>query len=131
MKAKLLAVLVTSLVSMSSMAVTFDYRHEMRDTTSANYQDRLLISNRFDNGFGLYMEAKWKQHGNDTTPNKPYDEPVSNGTEVTASYLYKFDKTFGLEAGLNFVSDSNSSKYLPYIKGTANITDSLYYGLRY
>ncbi|MCW2485053.1 porin [Candidatus Symbiopectobacterium sp. NZEC127] len=131
MKAKLLAVLVTSLVSMSSMAVTFDYRHEMRDTTSANHQDRLLISNRFDNGFGLSMEAKWKQHGNDTTPNKPYNEPVSNGTEVTASYLYKFDKTFGLEAGLNFVSDSNSSKYRPYIKGTANITDSLYYGLRY
>lgn len=131
MKAKLLAVLVTSLVSMSTMAVTIDYRHEMKDTKSANHQDRLLISNRFDNGFGLSMEGKWAQSGKDTTPNRPYSEPVSNGTEVTASYLYKFDKTFGLEAGLNFVSDSVSAKYRPYVKGTANITDSLYAGLRY
>ncbi|MBN3050785.1 porin [Pectobacterium brasiliense] len=131
MKAKILTMVVTSLISLSSMAVTIDYRHEMKDTASANHQDRLLISNRFDNGFGLSMEAKWKQSGKDTTPNKPYNETVSNGTEVTASYLYKFDKTFGLEAGLNMVSSSDDNNYRPYIKGTANITDSLYYGLRY
>ncbi|MBA0203206.1 MULTISPECIES: oligogalacturonate-specific porin KdgM family protein [Pectobacterium] len=131
MKAKILTMMVTSLISLSSMAVTIDYRHEMKDTVSANHQDRLLISNRFDNGFGLSMEAKWAQSSADKTPNKPFNETVSNGTEVTASYLYKFNKTFGLEGGLNLVSNSTSNNYRPYIKGTANITDSLYYGLRY
>ncbi|PWC12655.1 porin [Brenneria roseae subsp. americana] len=131
MKVKILTMLVTSLISLSSMAVTFDYRHEMKDTTSANHQDRLLISNRFENGFGLSMEGKWKQSSKDNTPNKPYNETVTNGTEVTASYLYKFDKVFSLEGGFNLVTDSDTNNYRPYIKGMANITDSVYYGLRY
>ncbi|WP_437217042.1 oligogalacturonate-specific porin KdgM family protein [Pectobacterium sp. LFLA-215] len=131
MKAKILTMMVTSLISLSSMAVTIDYRHEMKDTKSADHKDRLLMSHRFDNGFGLSMEAKWGQSDNDKTPNKPYNETVSSGTEVTASYLYKFDKTFGVETGLNMVSSSKDNNYRPYIKGTANITDSLYYGLRY
>ncbi|PWD58512.1 oligogalacturonate-specific porin KdgM family protein [Pectobacterium parmentieri] len=131
MKVKILTMMVTSLISLSSMAVTIDYRHEMKDTKSADHKDRLLMSHRFDNGFGLSMEGKWGQASNDKTPNKPYNETVSNGTEVTASYLYKFNKTFGLETGLNMVSTSDSNNYRPYLKGTANITDSLYYGLRY
>ncbi|KHN56201.1 oligogalacturonate-specific porin KdgM family protein [Pectobacterium fontis] len=131
MKAKILTMVVTSLISLSSMAVTIDYRHEMQDTVKNDHKDRLLMSHRFDNGFGLSMEAKWGQSDNDKTPNKPYNEPVSNGTEVTASYLYKFNSTFGLETGLNMVSSSKDNKYRPYVKGTANITDSLYYGLRY
>ncbi|MBA0166210.1 oligogalacturonate-specific porin KdgM family protein [Pectobacterium sp. CFBP8739] len=131
MKAKILTMMVTSLISLSSMAVTIDYRHEMKDTKSADHKDRLLMSHRFDNGFGLSMEAKWGQSDKDNTPNKPYNETVSSGTEVTASYLYKFDKTFGVETGLNMVSSSKDNNYRPYIKGTANITDSLYYGLRY
>ncbi|MBA0172802.1 oligogalacturonate-specific porin KdgM family protein [Pectobacterium versatile] len=131
MKVKILTMVVTSLISLSSMAVTIDYRHEMKDTAKNDHKDRLLMSHRFDNGFGLSMEAKWGQSDSDKTPNKPFNESVSNGTEVTASYLYKFDKTFGLEGGLNMVSTSNNNNYRPYIKGTANITDSLYYGLRY
>ncbi|WP_409160158.1 oligogalacturonate-specific porin KdgM family protein [Pectobacterium sp. B2J-2] len=131
MKVKILTMVVTSLISLSSMAVTIDYRHEMKDTAKNDHKDRLLMSHRFDNGFGLSMEAKWGQSKNDTTPNKPYNETVSNGTEMTASYLYKFAKTFGLEGGLNMVSTSDDNNYRPYIKGTANITDSLYYALRY
>ncbi|MEI7228254.1 oligogalacturonate-specific porin KdgM family protein [Pectobacterium carotovorum] len=131
MKVKILTMVVTSLISLSSMAVTIDYRHEMKDTAKNDHKDRLLMSHRFDNGFGLSMEAKFGQSDKDTTPNKPYNETVSNGTEVTASYQYKFDKTFGVETGLNMVSSSNDNNYRPYIKGTANITDSLYYGLRY
>ncbi|AJC66279.1 MULTISPECIES: oligogalacturonate-specific porin KdgM family protein [Dickeya] len=131
MKFKILTVMVASLVSMSSMAVTFDYRHEMNDTKNADHKDRLLISHRFDNGFGLSSEVKWKQSDKDTTPNKPYNEPVSNETEVTASYLYKFDKTFSLESGFNLVSSNTYSNYRPYIKGGVNITNDLYYFLRY
>lgn len=131
MKVKLLAMMVTSLVSMSTMAVTIDYRHEMKDTKGGDHADRLLISNRFDNGFGLSMEGKWKQHSKDTTPNRPFSEPVSSGTEVTASYLYKFDKMFSVEAGFNMVTTSDTNNYRPYIKGYANVTDSLYGALRY
>ncbi|UUE11830.1 oligogalacturonate-specific porin KdgM family protein [Dickeya zeae] len=131
MKFKILTVMVASLVSMSSMAVTFDYRHEMFDTKNADHKDRLLISHRFDNGFGLSSEVKWKQSGNDTTPNKPYNEQVSNGTEVTASYLYKFNKMFSTEFGFNLVTESSGNTYRPYIKGGVNFTDSLYYTLRY
>ncbi|ASY77185.1 oligogalacturonate-specific porin KdgM family protein [Pectobacterium polaris] len=131
MKVKILTMVVTSLISLSSMAVTIDYRHEMNDSAKNDHKDRLLMSHRFDNGFGLSLEGKWGQSKNDTTPNKPYNETVSNGTEVTASYQYKFDKTFGLEAGLNMVTTSDDNNYRPYLKGTANITDSLYYGLRY
>ncbi|MEI7189574.1 oligogalacturonate-specific porin KdgM family protein [Dickeya dianthicola] len=131
MKFKILTMMVASVVSMSSMAVTFDYRHEMKDTQNANHQDRLLISHRFENGFGLSSEVKWKQSSNDNTPNKPYDEQVSNGTEVTASYLYKFNKMFNAEAGFNLVSDNTGNKYRPYIKGGINFTDDIYYTLRY
>ncbi|MGL9734519.1 MAG: hypothetical protein ACR5LD_10590 [Symbiopectobacterium sp.] len=28
----------------------------MKDTVNANHADRLLISNRLDNGFGLYID---------------------------------------------------------------------------
>ncbi|MEI7064950.1 oligogalacturonate-specific porin KdgM family protein [Dickeya chrysanthemi] len=131
MKFKILTLMVASVVSMSSMAVTFDYRHEMKDTQNANHQDRLLISHRFENGFGLSSEVKWKQSSNDNTPNRPYSEQVSNGTEVTASYLYKFNKMFNAEAGFNLVSDNTGNKYRPYIRGGVNFTDDIYYTLRY
>ncbi|ACT07022.1 Oligogalacturonate-specific porin [Dickeya chrysanthemi Ech1591] len=131
MKFKILTLMVASVVSMSSMAVTFDYRHEMKDTQNADHRDRLLISHRFENGFGLSSEVKWRQSGRDNTPNKPYNEQVSNGTEVTASYLYKFDKMFSVEAGFNLVSNSTSNEYRPYLKGGVNFTDDIYYTLRY
>lgn len=131
MKLKLLALAVTSIVSVNAMAVTIDYRHEMQDTPKADHKDRLLMSHRFANGFGLSVEAKWKQHGNDTTPNKPYNEPVSNGTEVVASYVYNFNKTFSLESGLTMASSSTTNEYKPYLRAKANITDDLSYSFRY
>ncbi|MEI7377016.1 oligogalacturonate-specific porin KdgM family protein [Dickeya chrysanthemi] len=131
MKFKILTLMVASVVSMSSMAVTFDYRHEMKDTPKAEHKDRLLISHRFENGFGLSSEVKWGQSSSDKTPNKPYNEQVSNGTEVTASYLYKFDKMFNVETGFNLVTDSSTNNYRPYIKGGVNFTDDIYYTLRY
>ncbi len=82
-------------------------------------------------GLGLSSEVKWKQAGKDTTPDRPYSEQVSNGTEVTASYLYKFNKMFNVESGFNLVTDSTGNTYRPYIRGGVNFTDSLYYTLRY
>ncbi|WP_192456911.1 oligogalacturonate-specific porin KdgM family protein [Musicola keenii] len=133
MKFKILTMMVASLVSMSSMAVTIDYRHEMKDTAKADHKDRLLISHRFDNGFGLSSEASWKNGAstNQTTPNKPYNEMVSNETEVIASYLYNFNKTFSLESGLSYVTSSSSANYRPYVRAKANVINDLTMSLRY
>lgn len=131
MKLKLLALAVASLVSVNAMAVTIDYRHEMQDTPSADHKDRLSVSNRFANGFGLSVEAKWRQHKNDTTPNRPFSETVSNGTEVVASYVYNFDKTWSIEPGFSLDSSSDSNNYRPYLRGKVNITNDLSYSLRY
>ncbi|MCA6915221.1 oligogalacturonate-specific porin KdgM family protein [Pectobacterium versatile] len=131
MKFKLLALAVTSLISVNAMAVTIDYRHEMQDTVKNDHKDRLSMSHRFANGFGLSAEAKWKQSGSDTTPNKPFNETVSNGTEVVASYVYNFNKTFSLEPGFSLDSSSDSNNYRPYLRGKVNITDDLSTSLRY
>ncbi|MBN3063031.1 porin [Pectobacterium aquaticum] len=138
MKVKLLALAVTSLISVNAMAMTIDYRHEMMDTPKADHKDRLVMSHRFANGFGLSAEAKWKNGepnnknvGNKITPNKPYNETVSNGTEVVASYVYNFNKTFSLEPGFSLESNSTSNNYRPYLRGKVNITDDLSTSLRY
>ncbi|MEQ9846517.1 oligogalacturonate-specific porin KdgM family protein [Pectobacterium brasiliense] len=131
MKVKLLALAVTSLISVNAMAVTIDYRHEMMDTPKADHKDRISMSHRFANGFGMSVEAKWRQSGSDTTPNKPYNETVSNGTEVVASYVYNFNKTFSLEPGFSLESNSTSNNYRPYLRGKVNITDDLSTSLRY
>lgn len=133
MKLKSLALAVTSLISINAMAVTIDYRHEMKDTPKNDHRDRLLISHRFANGFGLSVEAKWKngEPSQETTPNKPYHETVSNGTEVVASYVYNFNKTFSIEPGFSLDSSSSSNNYRPYLRGKVNITDDLSYSLRY
>ncbi|KHT01882.1 oligogalacturonate-specific porin KdgM family protein [Pectobacterium brasiliense] len=131
MKVKLLALAVTSLISVNAMAVTIDYRHEMKDTAKNDHRDRLSMSHRFANGFGLSVEAKWRQSDKDTTPNKPFNETVSNGTEVVASYVYSFNKTFSLEPGFSLDSNSTSNNYRPYLRGKVNITDDLSTSLRY
>ncbi|MBN3079956.1 oligogalacturonate-specific porin KdgM family protein [Pectobacterium jejuense] len=131
MKFKLLALAVTSLISVNAMAVTIDYRHEMKDTAKNDHRDRLSMSHRFANGFGLSVEAKWRQSDKDGTPNKPFSETVSNGTEVVASYVYSFNKTFSLEPGFSLDSNSTSNNYRPYLRGKVNITDDLSTSLRY
>ncbi|MBP2847113.1 oligogalacturonate-specific porin KdgM [Dickeya oryzae] len=131
MKIKLLTLAVASLVSVNALAVSIDYRHEMQDTSSAGHKDRLLISHRFANGFGLSSEVKWTQSSNDKTPDKPFNEQVSNGTEVIASYVYKFNDIFSIEPGLSLESASSSNNYRPYIRGRAKVTDDLSVALRY
>ncbi|WJV55743.1 oligogalacturonate-specific porin KdgM family protein [Pectobacteriaceae bacterium CE90] len=131
MKLKLLALAVTSLISINALAVSIDYRHEWRDTAKGDQRDRLLISNRFANGFGLSSEVSWKQSSADSTPNKPFNEQVSNETEVIASYLYKFNQTFSLESGFSLVSGSTYRTYRPYLRGGVKFADDWTATLRY
>lgn len=116
------------LVSMAAQAVTFDYRHELTDAGGNSHKDRLLMSHRFANGFGLSLEGKWKGAQN---KDKMYHETVSNGTEVVASYVYKFNPTFQLEPGFSLDSSSSSNNYRPYLRGKVNITKDIGASLRY
>lgn len=131
MKIKLLSLAIASLVSVNALAVSIDYRHEMTDNAKVGHKDRLLISHRFANGFGLSSEVKWAQSGRDNNPNKPFHEQVSNGTEVVASYVYKINDMFSIEPGLSLESDSNANNYRPYLRGKVNITEDLSASLRY
>lgn len=118
MKLKLVTLAMTSLVALNTFAATIDYRHEFKDTSNGDHKDRFLFSHRFEQGFGLSVEARWGQHANDKTPNKPFNESVSNGTEVIASYLYNVNKTFSLEPGFSLDSTSSVNNYRPYYKRT-------------
>lgn len=128
MNIKLLSLAIASLISTSTVAVTIDYRHEMQDQSGNTHKDRLAISHRFANGFGLSLEGKWKGAQD---KDKAFNETVSNGTEVVASYVYKMDKTFSIEPGFSLDSSSTANNYRPYLRGKANIVDDLSVSLRY
>ncbi|MGK2889674.1 MAG: oligogalacturonate-specific porin KdgM family protein [Candidatus Malihini olakiniferum] len=77
----------------------------------------------------------WKPAGdntrNDKTPNKPFNESVSNGTEVIASYVYNFNKTFSLEPGSSMKLTSSLNNYRAYLRCQVNVTNDLSVSLRY
>ncbi len=122
-------IVAAALMPCSVSAVTIDYRHEMKDTSKRDHKDRLLISHRFANGFGLASEVKWQSGSN--TPDKPYNNTVGNGTEVVASYLYRFNPQWSLESGFSLESSSNSNNYRPYLRAGWRATSDVSTSLRY
>ncbi|ENN7017588.1 porin [Enterobacter ludwigii] len=123
-----LIILTIPFISFASHAVTFDYRHETNDSGGNNHKDRLVMSHRFANGFGLSLEGKWK---GSQDKDKAFDETVSNGTEVVASYVHKFNKDYQIEPGFSLDTSSTSNNYRPYLRGRMNITDDVSASLRY
>ncbi len=124
-------VTLISIINFETQAVTIDYRHEMTDTGSKNHKDRVLIFHRFDKGFGISSEIKWKQSDKTKTTDQPWHESVSQGTELIPSYRSKFNKYFSLESGISLESTSNFNNYRPYLRSYFNITDKLNLSLRY
>ncbi|MFC0225369.1 oligogalacturonate-specific porin KdgM family protein [Serratia aquatilis] len=131
MKLKILTLVVASVVNFSAMAMSVDLRHEWMDTAKGDHKDRMLISHRFDNGFGFSLEAKWKQDSSDSTPNKLWHEQVSNGTEAVASYQYKVNDVFNLQPGFSLESSSNNNGYRPFLRMQYNLTKDVYVATRY
>lgn len=121
--------LAFAVLSGNVSAVTIDYRHEMKDTAKRDHKDRLLISHRFANGFGLSSEVKWKS--GDNKSDSPYDDTISDGSEVVASYLHKFDQTWFAETGFSLESGKDSNNYRPYVTGGVNWNDDVSTTLRY
>ncbi|KEY58051.1 oligogalacturonate-specific porin KdgM family protein [Serratia sp. DD3] len=131
MKIKLLTLMVASVVSVQAMAMSIDLRHEWMDTGKGDHKDRMLVSHRFANGFGFSLEGKWKQDSSDTTPNKPFNETVSNGTEAVVSYQFNVNDSLSLQPGFSMDSTSSSNGYRPYLRAQYNLTKELYVAARY
>lgn len=123
-----LLIAILPFITLATHAVTFDYRHEMNDSGGNNHKDRLLMSHRFANGFGLSLEGKWK---GSQDKDKAYHETLSNGTEVVASYVYKINPTFQLEPGFSLDSSSSANNYRPYLRGKVNFDSDVSATLRY
>ncbi|WON75662.1 oligogalacturonate-specific porin KdgM family protein [Serratia sp. UGAL515B_01] len=131
MKFKSLILVMSSVVNFSAMAMSVDLRHEWMDTSKGDHKNRMLISHRFDNGFGFSLEAKWKQDSTDSTPDKPFHEQVSGGTEAVVSYQYKVNDVFNLQPGFSIESTSNNNGYRPFLRTQYNLTKDVYVAARY
>ena len=130
MKFKLLTLVLASVANFSAMAMSLDLRHEWQDTGKGDHKNRMLVSHRFDNGLGFSLEAKWRQDPSDSTPDKPFHEQVSNGTEAVVSYQHKFD-AITLQPGFSLESNSNNNGYRPYLRAQYNFTKDIYVAGRY
>ncbi|CAI1058259.1 oligogalacturonate-specific porin KdgM family protein [Serratia entomophila] len=112
----------------TSQAVMLDYRHEYTDVDKT-HKDRFLITHRFTNGFGFGLEAMWKNGGNHK--NKPYNDIVSNGNEVTMSYQFSATDRLNLQPVFVINSGSAHSGYKPGLYGSYRLTDELSLAMRY
>ena len=120
--------LASILLSQFSHAATIDLRHEYTDATKANRQ-RALITHRFENGFGFEVEAKWKSGGKN--PDRPADNVITNGSEGTVSYMYKYDPENIFIPGFNLASGSNNSRYRPFLRYQHNFLPNAFVAARY
>lgn len=125
---RFLFIFTTLFISTGAGAVMIDYRHEIIDSAGNTHKDRLLLSHRFANGFGLSLEGKWKGA---QKKDKAYHETVSNGTEVVASYVYKVNNLLQLEPGFSLDSGASSNNYRPYLRARLVMTEDLSTSLRY
>lgn len=116
------------LTSVQVSAVTIDMRHEWLDVSKVN-KDRVAISHRFDNGFGFSLETKWKSGGDDQ--NKAFNDIVSNGTESTVSYQYKFTPQWFIQPGFTLESSESNSTYKPYLTVGHTFDNDIYLNGRY
>lgn len=131
MKVKLIIAVIALASSFNTLATSIDVRHEISDTSQHDHKDRVLISHRFANGFGLSLEAKWKQDSSKDERGKAFHEQISNGTDIVASYLYKLNDTVSIQPGFSMESNSSTNGYRPYLRGQYTINEYFYVASRY
>ena len=116
------------LASASSQALTLDLRHEWLDDTRQQ-KDRILISHRFDNGFGLSFEDKWRS--GDKNPNEPFNRMVGNGTETTLTYQYKISQKLFVQPGFAVETNTGNKIYKPSFTAGYTFSNGIYFNSRY
>lgn len=125
---KITALLMFMLISTSTNAVTIDVRHEFTDDSKAQ-KDRLLISHRFDNGFGLSIEGKTKSGGDDS--DKAFNDVVDNGDEYVVSYQFNAAQAIVIQPGMALETTSSKAIYKPYLRAQYNLNNGMYIAARY
>ncbi|MFS2225135.1 oligogalacturonate-specific porin KdgM family protein [Pantoea sp. B65] len=128
MKKQTLLICGLLLSSLPAAAVTIDLRHEWLDDSKAN-KDRVLVSHRFDNGFGFSLETKWKSGGEHQ--DKPFNDVVGSGTESTISYQFKMSPEWFIQPGFTLESYNSGSIYKPYLTTGYNFKSGIYLNARY
>lgn len=125
---KILPLIATIISSVSAHAVTIDLRHEYTDDSKVN-KDRILISHRFANGFGLSVEGKIKSGGDD--PDKVFNDLVDNGDEYVISYQFSALPQLFIQPGFGLETSSSKAIYKPYLRGQYNFSNGFYIAARY
>ncbi|MBF9003230.1 oligogalacturonate-specific porin KdgM family protein [Vibrio nitrifigilis] len=101
----LTAAIAVALTSLAAQATTINIRHEMvprYDGQSAAHKDRLSVGNRFANGVGFEVEAKWKSQNEDA-----YGTETGNGQQANISYLYHINDQWSLKPQYKWESSSS------------------------
>lgn len=115
----------------ASQAITIDYRHEFNDLAHEN-KDRVLISDRFENGLGYSVETKVKSGGgNSNKSDTPYSDMVSNGAEFSLTYQFKPWDGWTVQPGINAEFTNNYTIYKPLLRVQYTFDNGIYIAARY
>lgn len=122
------ALVLASSVIPTASAVTIDYRHEWVDVNRA-HKDRILISDRLDNGIGYSVEAKAKSGGDDY--DTAWSEMEESGTELSVSYNHKLTTAFSIQPAMNIEFGDDKAIYKPSLKFNYSFDNGFYTAFRY
>ncbi len=111
MKKSILALgILVGLTSAAASATTINIRHEYvpkYDHQTASNKQRIAVSNRFANGIGFEVEAKWKSNDRPSGDNDAFNRETGNGQQANISYAYKINKQFTLTPQYKWDSGSD------------------------
>lgn len=125
LKSLALPVLVSLLAAGSVSATTLNLRHEYISQQDKD-ADRIEISNRFHNGIGFSVEAKWGHENN-----RMLTDTYAKGHEVGISYQYKYSDKTSFYPAFKMDSGSSAVTYKAEVKGDHKFTKKFDMALRY
>jgi len=131
MKRVLTSAILLALTATAANAASINIRHEFVDAkgeAESQHKDRLVISDRFDNGIGLSAEIKWQ---NPKGESFGLDKLSNAGHEMKISYNYKVTDSFTLQPAYALDSSDSGATHKFDLKGTQQLTDDWNIGLRY
>lgn len=131
MKRVLTSAILLALTATTANAASINIRHEFVDAkgeAESQHKDRLVISDRFDNGIGLSAEIKWE---NPKDEGFGLDKLSNAGHEMKISYNYKVTDSFTLQPAYALDSSDSGATHKFDLKGTQQLTDNWDIGLRY
>ena len=117
-----------TLTTAAQAALTIDLRHEWVDVERA-HKDRVMISDRFENGLGYSVETKAKSGGE--SKDTAYSEMESNGSEFSLTYQYKWTPKFSIQPGMNIEFGDGKAIYKPNLRIQYNFDNGMYAAFRY